>query len=205
MQSANDGCIIIAEGMAGSEENFAALMTERAREIGLDAIGVQELDRPAGRGPGRHRCANWPCSRMHIWREYPEYYKYYSQRDFTWNKITQKNRNPLLAMDIGADGMKTGFTEESGYAIVGSVNRDGKRRVRRHERHGERARTRRGSAQAARLGHEGIREDDAVRRRRGGRRGEEQISVVACLDEYVLLRSLAINTPFDSLILRRNI
>jgi D-alanyl-D-alanine carboxypeptidase (penicillin-binding protein 5/6) len=126
IQSANDGCIIIAEGMAGSEENFATLMTERAREIGLkqsvfknstglpadgQVVTVRELVQLA----------------VHIWREYPDFYKYYSLPDFTWNKITQRNRNPLLAMDIGADGMKTGFTEESGYAIVGAVSRGGKR------------------------------------------------------------------------------
>jgi serine-type D-Ala-D-Ala carboxypeptidase (penicillin-binding protein 5/6) len=126
VQSANDGCIIIAEGMAGSEENFAGLMTERAREIGLkqsvfknsnglpaegQAVTVRELVQLA----------------THIWREYPEFYKYYSLPDFTWNKITQRNRNPLLTMNIGADGMKTGFTEESGYGILGSVSRDGKR------------------------------------------------------------------------------
>src|SRR5690606_8778704 len=63
----------------------------------------------------------------HLWREYPEFYKYYSQTEFTWNKILQRNRNPLLRMDIGADGLKTGYTEESGYAIVGSVERQGKR------------------------------------------------------------------------------
>src|SRR5690606_16977908 len=63
----------------------------------------------------------------HIWQEYPDFYRYYSQPQFTWNKITQRNRNPLLTMDIGADGLKTGYTEESGYSIVGSVNRDGKR------------------------------------------------------------------------------
>ncbi|MBA3448074.1 MAG: D-alanyl-D-alanine carboxypeptidase [Pseudaminobacter sp.] len=126
VQSANDGCIIIAEGMAGSEENFAVLMTERARQLGLtqsvfknstglpaegQVVTVRELVKLA----------------VHIWREYPDFYKYYSQPDFTWNDITQRNRNPLLAMDIGADGMKTGFTEESGYAIVGSVDREGKR------------------------------------------------------------------------------
>lgn len=126
VQSANDGCIVIAEGMAGSEENFARLMTERAREIGLEKsvfknshglpaegqfVTVRELVKLA----------------RHIWQEYPEFYKYYSQPQFTWNKITQRNRNPLLTMDIGADGLKTGYTEESGYAIVGSVSRDGKR------------------------------------------------------------------------------
>ena len=126
IQSANDGCIIIAEGMAGSEENFATLMTERARAIGMPKsvfknstglpaegqfVTVRELARLA----------------HHIWREYPEYYKYYSEPQFTWNKILQRNRNPLLRMDIGADGLKTGFTEESGYGIVGSIDREGRR------------------------------------------------------------------------------
>ena len=126
VQSANDGCIIIAEGMAGSEERFAEQMTERARELGLtrsvfrnstglpaegQVVTIRELVKLA----------------RHIWREYPEFYKYYAQREFTWNGILQRNRNPLLRMDIGADGLKTGFTEESGYAIVGSVERDGRR------------------------------------------------------------------------------
>jgi D-alanyl-D-alanine carboxypeptidase (penicillin-binding protein 5/6) len=126
VQSANDGCIIIAEGMAGSEENFAAMMTERARELGLtqsvfknstglpaegQVVTVRELVKLA----------------LHIFNEYPDFYRYYSQPDFTWNKITQRNRNPLLTMNIGADGMKTGYTEESGYAIVGSVARDDRR------------------------------------------------------------------------------
>ncbi|MBO6719857.1 MAG: D-alanyl-D-alanine carboxypeptidase [Rhizobiaceae bacterium] len=126
VQSANDGCIIIAEGMAGSEERFAEQMTQRAREIGLEKsvfknstglpaegqlVTVRELVKLA----------------QHIWREYPEFYKYYGQREFTWNGIRQFNRNPLLRMDIGADGLKTGYTAESGYGIVGSVNRDGRR------------------------------------------------------------------------------
>ena len=126
VQSANDGCIIIAEGMAGSEENFATLMTERARAIGLtQSVFKNSSGLPAeGQFVTVRELAKLG---QHIWREYPEFYKYYSQPDFTWNKITQRNRNPLLGMDIGADGMKTGFTEESGYAIVGSVSRDGKR------------------------------------------------------------------------------
>ena len=126
VQSANDGCIIIAEGMAGSEENFAQLMTERAREIGLtQSVFKNSTGLPAeGQVVTVRELVKLG---VHIWREYPEFYKYYSQPDFTWNKIKQRNRNPLLTMDIGADGMKTGFTEESGYEIVGSVNRDGKR------------------------------------------------------------------------------
>lgn len=126
VQSANDGCIIIAEGMAGTEEIFAQLMTERARRIGLS----QSVFKNATGLPAEGQLVTareLALLAHHLWREYPEYYKYYSQPDFTWNKIRQTNRNPLLKMDIGADGLKTGFTEESGYAIVGSVDRDGRR------------------------------------------------------------------------------
>ena len=126
VQSANDACIVIAEGLAGSEENFAAQMTERAREIGLTkSVFKNSTGLPAeGQVVTMREMA---LLGQHIWKEYPEYYKYYGQREFTWNKIKQQSRNPLLEMEIGADGMKTGFTEESGYAIVGSVNRDGQR------------------------------------------------------------------------------
>lgn len=126
VQSANDGCIVIAEGMAGSEENFAQLMTERARELGLEkSVFKNSTGLPA---EGQVVTARELVElARHIWSEYPEFYKYYSQPDFTWNKITQRNRNPLLGMNIGADGLKTGFTEESGYAIAGSAQRDGKR------------------------------------------------------------------------------
>lgn len=126
VQSANDGCIIIAEGMAGSEEGFAQLMNERAREIGLtQSIFKNSTGLPAD---GQFVTAReLVLLAAHLWREYPEFYRLYSQRDFTWNKILQRNRNPLLAMNVGADGLKTGYTEESGYAIVGSADRDGRR------------------------------------------------------------------------------
>lgn len=126
VQSANDGCIIIAEGMAGSEENFAQLMTERARRIGL----TKSVFKNATGLPAEGQLVTVRELAMlahHLWREYPDYYRYYGQTEFTWNKIRQTNRNPLLRMDIGADGLKTGFTEESGYAIVGSVDRQGRR------------------------------------------------------------------------------
>ncbi|WP_338531970.1 D-alanyl-D-alanine carboxypeptidase family protein [Nitratireductor thuwali] len=126
VQSANDGCIVIAEGMAGSEENFARLMTERARTLGLDtSTFVNSTGLPAA---GQAVTAREMTQlALHIWREYPRYYGYFAQPDFEWNGIRQRNRNPLLPMDIGADGLKTGFTEESGYAIVASVERDGRR------------------------------------------------------------------------------
>jgi len=128
VQSANDGCIIIAEGMAGSEGLFARLMNARAREIGLDnSIFTNSTGLP----DPLQKVTMRDLAKLadYIRREYPEYYKYYSQPQFTWNKILQRNRNPLLTMDIGADGMKTGYTEESGYAIVGSIKKDGRRLI----------------------------------------------------------------------------
>ena len=128
VQSANDGCIIIAEGMAGSEAGFAGLMNERAREIGLrDSRFVNSTGLPA---EGQHVTAN-DLARLaqHMIRQYPEFYPYYSELEFTWNDINQRNRNPLLSMGIGADGMKTGYTEESGYAIVGTVKRPKQRLI----------------------------------------------------------------------------
>jgi D-alanyl-D-alanine carboxypeptidase (penicillin-binding protein 5/6) len=127
VQSANDGCIIVAEGMAGSEENFAKLMTERARTLGLEkSVFKNSTGLPAeGQLVTVRELA---LLGLHMWKAYPELYKYYSQPEFKWNKINQRNRNPLLAMGIGADGMQTGFTEESGYAIVASAA-SGNRRV----------------------------------------------------------------------------
>jgi serine-type D-Ala-D-Ala carboxypeptidase (penicillin-binding protein 5/6) len=126
VQSANDGCMVIAEGMAGSEDNFAQLMTERARQLGMTTSVFKNSTGLPAEGQAVTMRELVMLAR-HIWREYPQFYRYYSQEAFTWNGITQRNRNPLLAMNIGADGMKTGYTEESGYAIVGSVNRDGRR------------------------------------------------------------------------------
>jgi D-alanyl-D-alanine carboxypeptidase (penicillin-binding protein 5/6) len=124
--SANDACIAIAEGMSGSEENFAAAMTERARKIGL----TKSVFRNSTGLPAEGQFVTVRELAMlaqHIWRSYPEFYPLYSQLEYKWNNINQQNRNPLLRMDIGADGLKTGFTEESGFAIVGSAARDGKR------------------------------------------------------------------------------
>ena len=126
VQSANDGCIIVAEGMAGSEENFAKQMTDRARALGLQkSVFKNSTGLPAEGQLVTLR--ELDMLGLHMWKEYPELYKYYSQPEFKWNKINQRNRNPLLAMGIGADGMQTGFTEESGYAIVGSASSGGRR------------------------------------------------------------------------------
>ncbi|MBO6639017.1 MAG: D-alanyl-D-alanine carboxypeptidase [Roseitalea sp.] len=128
VQSANDGCIIIAEGIAGSEEAFAQLMNDRARAIGMTgSTFVNSTGLPADGQTVTIR--DLVTLAQHMQRTYPEFYRYYSETEFTWNGIRQRNRNPLLPMDIGADGMKTGFTEASGYAIVGSVARSGRRLI----------------------------------------------------------------------------
>jgi D-alanyl-D-alanine carboxypeptidase (penicillin-binding protein 5/6) len=124
--SANDACIAVAEGMAGSEDNFAKLMTERARQLGFDHMVFKNSTGLPADGQVV-TVKELALLGLHIWREYPDLYHYFALPDFTWNKITQRNRNPLLNMDIGADGMKTGFTDDSGYAIVGSVEKDGRR------------------------------------------------------------------------------
>lgn len=126
VQAANDGCIVIAEGMAGSEANFAAQMTGRARQIGLQkSTFVNSTGLPADEQQTSVR--ELALLALHIWRNYPDLYRYYGQKDFTWNKISQRNRNPLLAMDIGADGLAVGASEQSGFGIVGSVSHNGTR------------------------------------------------------------------------------
>ena len=128
VQSANDGCIVIAEGLAGTEDAFANLLNERARTLGLEGSNFANS---TGLPDERQYVTLNDLAKLgqHIINEYPQYYKYYSEPEFEWNGILQRNRNPLLTMDIGADGMKTGFTEASGYAIVGSAVRDGQRLI----------------------------------------------------------------------------
>jgi D-alanyl-D-alanine carboxypeptidase (penicillin-binding protein 5/6) len=128
IQSANDGCIIVAEGMAGTEATFADMMNEQARKIGL--TGSHFTNSTGLPDPDQYVTAR-DLARIakNIIDNFPEYYPLYSQTEFTWNKIRQRNRNPLLEMNIGADGLKTGYTEESGYGLVGSAVRDGQRLI----------------------------------------------------------------------------
>ncbi|MGB8819317.1 MAG: D-alanyl-D-alanine carboxypeptidase family protein [Rhizobiaceae bacterium] len=122
VQSANDACIIIAEGLAGNEQEFAVAMNQRAKIIGL--TGSEFKNATGLPAAGQHvSMRDLVKLGTHIWREYPDYYGIYAEPEFTWNKITQRNRNPLLALNVGADGMSTGFTEESGYAILGSAEK----------------------------------------------------------------------------------
>ena len=128
VQSANDACIVIAENMAGSESAFAQRMTERAHELGAKNATFRNA---TGLPDPEHRMSVRDLSVIarHIINDFPEYYKYYSIPEFTWNKITQRNRNPLLKDYPGADGMKTGYTKEAGYGLVGSAERDGRRLI----------------------------------------------------------------------------
>lgn len=126
IQSANDACIALAEGLAGSEPAFAERMTARARALGMEntvftnATGLPD--------PGTHTTArDLATLAAHIIRTYPEYYRIFSEPDFTWNKIFQRSRNPLLGGPLGVDGLITGATEEAGYGIAASGVRDGRR------------------------------------------------------------------------------
>lgn len=127
VQAANDSAIIIAEGVSGSEEGFASQMNARAAAIGLKNSTFKN---PTGLpAEGQFSTVRELATLgQHIWTTYPQFYGIYSQPEFEWNKIKQRNRNPLLGKVLGADGMATGFTEGSGFAIVGSV-RSGQTRL----------------------------------------------------------------------------
>jgi D-alanyl-D-alanine carboxypeptidase (penicillin-binding protein 5/6) len=118
--SGNDAAIAFAEELDGNESFFAKHMTERAKELGLKTASFRNA---TGVHDPEHKISVRDLARLsaHIIREYPEFFPYYSQREFTWNKIKQQNRNPLLEMGIGADGMKTGYIKESGYGLVGTA------------------------------------------------------------------------------------
>lgn len=128
VQSGNDACIIVAEGMAGTESTFAEMMNAEARKLGLnDSFFVNSTGLP----DPRQRVTARDLAKLanHVIHTYPEFYEIYSEEAFTWNRINQRNRNPLLQMNIGADGLKTGYTEESGYGLIGSAVRDGQRLI----------------------------------------------------------------------------
>jgi D-alanyl-D-alanine carboxypeptidase (penicillin-binding protein 5/6) len=128
VQSGNDASIAVAEHIAGTEENFARMMTERAREIGLSKSTFRNA---TGYGHPEQKVTARDIAKLsiHLIEAYPDYYKIYSEREFTWNKIRQQNRNPLLAEFPGADGLKTGYLAESGYALAGSAVQNGQRLV----------------------------------------------------------------------------
>jgi D-alanyl-D-alanine carboxypeptidase (penicillin-binding protein 5/6) len=128
IQSGNDACIVVAEGISGSESKFAEQMTRRGKEIGL----TQSTFRNSTGWPGpEHRMSARDIALLsqRIIEEFPKYYKIFKEKRFKYNKIRQGNRNPLLYRETGADGLKTGYTEESGYGLAASLKRNGRRIV----------------------------------------------------------------------------
>src|SRR3954453_802384 len=128
IQNGNDSCMILAEGIAGSEKNFAEMMTRRARELGLtkstfaNASGLPD--------PGNKMTVRELASlARHIIQTYPDFYKLFGEREFTWNKIRQQNRNALLNSLEGADGLKSGYSKDGGYGMVGSAVENGMRLI----------------------------------------------------------------------------
>lgn len=128
VQAGNDACIILAEGIAGSEGGFVDMMNRKAKEMGLTGsffTNVSGLPDSAQKVTAEdlYKIADY------LIRTYPDLYKIYSEPEFTWNKIYQRNRNPLLSAGVGADGLSTGFTKESGYGLTASAVRDGYRMI----------------------------------------------------------------------------
>ncbi|WP_343562537.1 D-alanyl-D-alanine carboxypeptidase family protein [Kiloniella sp. b19] len=120
VQSGNDACIVVAEGLAGSEDAFAELMTEKARELGLENSTFANA---TGWPDPNQRMAAEDLAKLAdiIITRFPEYYHIFSEASFTWSGIEQNNRNPLLYRNIGSDGLKTGHTEEAGYGLTSSA------------------------------------------------------------------------------------
>ena len=128
VQSGNDACVVVAEALGGSEEAFADLMNQKAEELGLEAstfansTGWPHPDQ-------RMSARDLAILASRIISDFPQYYRYFRETTFTYNKIKQSNRNPLLFKDMGADGLKTGHTEAAGYGLASSAERNGRRVV----------------------------------------------------------------------------
>src|SRR5712675_265097 len=129
IQSGNDACIALAEGMAGNERIFANdFMTKRARELGLTKSTFANSNGLPDPG-NKMTVRELSVLARYIMQTYPEFYKLFGEKEFTWNKIRQQNRNPLLNAMEGADGLKTGYTKEGGYGMVGSAVQNGTRLI----------------------------------------------------------------------------
>lgn len=128
VQSGNDACIVLAEAISGSEQQFAELMNETGRRIGLRASTFRNA---TGWPDPEQRMTARDLATLarRIITDHPEYYRFYNERSFRWNDITQENRNPTLARVAGADGLKTGHTEEAGFGLTASAMRGGRRLI----------------------------------------------------------------------------
>jgi len=133
ISSGNDACVALAEGIAGTEEEFAFLMTEKANEIGMEntnfanASGINSPDNLS-------TVRDIMIMSKYLIKNYPEYYKYFKETEFTWDRtggdpITQGNRNPLLYKNLNADGIKTGYLSYEKYSLASSINRKGRRLI----------------------------------------------------------------------------
>jgi len=131
--SGNDACITLAEGIAGTEEEFAILMTSKAKELGMDntnfanSSGINDPDNYS-------TVKDILKMSRYLIKEHPEFYKWYAIKEFTWNRtggdpITQGNRNPLLYKNIGSDGIKTGYLAVEKYSLASSLERNGRRLI----------------------------------------------------------------------------
>ena len=131
--SGNDACIALAEGIAGSEEEFAIMMTSKAKELGME-------DTNFANSSGINDPDNYSTVRdilkmsRYLIKEHPEYYEWFSEKEFTWDRtggdpITQGNRNPLLYKNLGADGIKTGYLAVERYSLASSLERKGRRLI----------------------------------------------------------------------------
>jgi len=128
IQSGNDATIVLAEGLAGSEDVFAQALNRTAKELGMNNSQFQNAS--GWPDPDHYSTArDLATLGTAIIKNFPEYYEYYSEKSFEFNGISQSNRNPLLKLNIGADGIKTGHTEDGGYGLMASGKSDDGRRV----------------------------------------------------------------------------
>lgn len=128
VQSGNDACIVVAEALSSSEEAFAAEITARSHELGMTHSTFKNS---TGWPDPQHRTTAHDLAKLAqlIIEQFPDYYHYFSEESFVFNGIKQHNRNPLMYKGMGVDGLKTGHTEESGYGLTASAERDGRRLV----------------------------------------------------------------------------
>jgi len=131
--SGNDACVALAEGIAGTEDEFAVMMTAKAKEIGMDntnfanSSGINDTENVS-------TVRDIMLMSKYLIKEFPEEYKYFAEKEFTWDRtggdpITQGNRNPLLYKSLGADGIKTGYLAVEKYSLASSVERNGRRLI----------------------------------------------------------------------------
>ncbi len=128
VQSGGDACVVVAEALGGSESGFADLMNARAKELGLThSHFVNSSGLP---DPGQYMSSEDLVKlAAHVIHDYPDFYKYFAIREFTWSNIRQPNRNTLIGESTGVDGLKTGHTEAGGYGILASAERNGRRLI----------------------------------------------------------------------------